>query len=68
MNTRTGDSDSPSLSKSFVCYADILGFRAQTKRAIDTGEGTNFLRRIKRSLGRAYDEVRQIQEILGIRW
>ena len=65
MNTANSDSDSPSLLESFVCYADILGFRAQTQQAIETGEGTNFLKRIKRSRGVAYDQVRQIQEILN---
>ena len=65
MNTANGNSDSPSLHKSFVCYADILGSRARTLQAFETGQETDFLKRIKRSLSIAYDQVRQIQEILG---
>ena len=55
----------PSLRETFVCYADILGFRARTERAFQSGEANEFLRSIKASLGYAYEEVRQIKDLLG---
>ena len=49
----------PILMPAFVLYADILGFRDLTKRAFEAGKGTDFLRRIKRSLDSAYEVVRE---------
>ena len=54
-----------SLRETFVCYADILGFRPRTERAFQSGEAKEFLKSIKASLGYAYEEVRQIKELLG---
>ncbi len=47
------------LRPTIVCYADILGFRAETQRAFRSGWGDGFLRRIKRALDKAYGRVRE---------
>lgn len=53
------DPQSPSLRLAFVCYADILGFREMTKGAFESGNATEFLVKVKGSLGAAYKEVRK---------
>lgn len=63
--TRTWNPDSPSLLLALVCFADILGFRAMTKRAIESGSERNFLWRIKRSLAAAYEKVREARTPYG---
>ena len=55
------DPRSPSLRPAIVCYADILGFRAETQRALHWGQGDDFLQRIKRALEKAYGIVRGAQ-------
>ena len=60
------DPKAPSLQLAMVCYADILGFRSMTERAIASGGGTEFLGRIKQSLAAAYEEVRQTQTLDGM--
>lgn len=55
----TWDPNSPSLRKAVICYADILGFRAETERAFASGGATQFLQRIKGSLDIAYGKVRE---------
>ena len=62
----TWDPDSPSLRKAIICYADILGFRADTERAFASGSPTGFLRRVKDSLDVAYGKVRDAKEAGGI--
>ena len=52
------DKDSPSLLPTFVCYADILGFRRQMMSAFSSGEETEFLHRIQNSVTAAYQRVR----------
>ena len=47
---------SPRLRPAIVCYADILGFRDMTERALEFDKGEAFLQRIKRSLSKAYDK------------
>ena len=59
------DSKSPSLFAAIVCYADILGFRAMIEDAINSGKEEAFLRRIKRSLGKAYKIVRRARTLDG---
>ena len=53
------DREPPSLLPAIVCYADILGFREMVEQAFESGEGDEFLRRIKHSLDRAYYWVHQ---------
>ena len=65
MSTRW-DPESPSLLLAMVCYADILGFRDMTDRALESGEGTEFLRSIKHSLSAAYDKLRKAQTLDGM--
>ena len=65
MSTRW-DPESPSLLLAIVCYADILGFRGMTDRALKSGEGTKFLRRIKQSIGTAYKKLREAQTSDGM--
>ncbi len=59
------DPESPSLLPAIICYADILGFRDMTERALKSGKETVLLRRIKRSLAAAYGEVRQAATLGG---
>lgn len=61
----TWDPNSPSLEKAVICYADILGFRAEIKRAFASGEETQFLERIKGALDIAYGKVRKAQAAGG---
>ena len=61
----TWDPNSPSLRKAIICYADILGFRAETEREFASGEATQFLRRIKGSLDIAYGKVREAKKAGG---
>ena len=65
MMNMTWDPNSPSLRKAVICYADILGFRAETKRAFASGEETQFLQRVKNALGVAYGKVREAQAAGG---
>ena len=54
---------SPSLLPTIVCYADILGFRELTECAHRLGEETEFLQKIKSSLAKAYDIVREAKTL-----
>ncbi len=63
--TPTWNPEEPSLLQALVCYADILGFRAMTQRALESGEEMEYLRRIKRSLAVAYEKVREAQSPYG---
>ena len=65
MTDANSDSICLSLRETFVCYADVLGFKARTESAFESGEAEEFLKSIKNSLGSAYEEVRQIKELLG---
>ena len=60
------DPESPSLLPALVCYADILGFRSMTDSALKSGEGTEFLGRIKSSLAAAYEKVRLTRTLDGM--
>ena len=70
MTSMTWDPESPSLRETILCYADILGFRARTERAINTGEEVEFLQEVKRSLSAAYEKFREAKrfdgEVLGL--
>ena len=59
------DRGSPALLPAIVCFADILGFRAKTKCALQSGQEEEFLRRIKGSLRKAYDLVRRDRTLDG---
>ena len=63
--TMLWDPQSPSLRPTIVCYADLLGFRAETHRAFRSGTGDDFLQRIKRSLDKAYYIVREAKTPYG---
>lgn len=63
--TLTWNPDSPSLLLMLVCFADILGFRAMTKRAVESGSERKFLWQIKRSLATAYEKVREARTPYG---
>ncbi|MBW1682872.1 MAG: hypothetical protein JRJ35_11255 [Deltaproteobacteria bacterium] len=47
------------LVPSLVCHADILGWSAQTREAIKSGNGHEFLRRIHKTLRAAYARLRE---------
>ena len=66
MTTFTRDSDPPALRETFVCYADILGFRNQSECAFAKNEGTDFLDRLKSTLTAAYKDVRQTKDLLVV--
>lgn len=57
--TSLWDPSAPSLLPAIVCYADVLGFRALTTCALGSGNGRDFLSRIKHSLDNAYEIVRK---------
>ena len=59
------DPQAPSLSPSIVCYADILGFRHLIGRAFEAGKEEHFLQKIKHSLDKAYERVREAQTLSG---
>jgi len=44
---------------SFVCYSDILGYSQLSKNAIKTGNGPDFLKRLRHALCNAYGRVRE---------
>ena len=63
---KTWDPDSPSLHPTIICYADILGFRNMTERALQSGKETEFLQKLKRSLAAAYDRLRELATLDGL--
>ena len=65
MAVRNRSSKLPALREAIVCYADILGFRDQTRHAFAKGEESDFLRRVKRSLRKAYKEVNRTATAWG---
>lgn len=66
MTLTSWDPGSPSLLPAIVCYADILGFRESSERALTSGEGDEFLQRIKHSLDVAYYWARKRATYGGI--
>jgi hypothetical protein len=58
-NPYTQSSGPPKMLKSFVCFADILGYTYQSKEAILAGKGEIFLRRLHKALSVAYARVRE---------
>lgn len=48
----------PKMLPSFVCYADILGFNQLSRNAIESGNGLQFLHRLRQALSCAYDRIR----------
>ena len=60
------DPESPTLLPTIVCYADILGYRAETERAHRLGKETEFLRRTSKSLAEAYESVRNAKTLGGL--
>ena len=57
--TTNWDSESPSLLRAIVCYADILGFKAKTRDAFRCKEESDFLNTITLALEAAYGVVRR---------
>jgi len=47
---------------SFVLYADVLGFSAMTKQALNSGEGNKLLNKIHNAFTQAYNKVRKYSE------
>ncbi len=56
---REGD---PQLLPSFVCYADILGYKQESARAIVSGDGEAYLKKLRDTLNAAYERVRMNAE------
>lgn len=52
-------SEPPELRKSFVCFVDILGFSQLSIEAIESGQGSEFLKKIRNALNHAYKEVKE---------
>jgi len=50
---------SPKMLPSFVCHVDILGYAQLSKAAINSGQGQQFLMRLREALSNAYDRVRE---------
>lgn len=55
--------DSPSVRPTLLCYADLLGFRAETQRFFQSGHADDFLKRIKASLRKAYKIVSDANDL-----
>ncbi len=55
----------PRMLRSFVCYADILGYTSLSEKAIGTGHGGQFLNRLRLALSRAYERIRNHAELYG---
>jgi len=49
---------SPVLLESIICFADILGFSAQSRASLTAGTGDDFLAKINSALSTAYEYVR----------
>lgn len=58
-NVYGNTSGPPKMIDSFVCYADILGYVQLSKEALNSGEGTDFLRRLRSALSAAYFNIRE---------
>lgn len=48
----------PKMVPSFVCYADILGYSQISKDALRSGNGAQFLNRLRHALSSSYERVR----------
>lgn len=48
----------PEMRPSFVCYADILGYKKLSKQAIESGEGVLFLHKLHKALSSDYKYVK----------
>lgn len=64
-NPYTQSSGTVKLLPSFVCYADILGYSTLSKEALKTGNGLQFLKKLRHALSNAYDRVRKHSKGLG---
>jgi len=53
------DSNGANLQKSFVCYADILGYSKLSEEALKQGQGHKFLNELRTALTKAYDRIRE---------
>ena len=58
-------SSPPRMLPSFVCYADILGYKSMSKEAINSGNGDVFLQRLHKALSEAYERIRKRSEGLS---
>ncbi|MFA5846270.1 MAG: hypothetical protein WC855_05160 [Thermodesulfovibrionales bacterium] len=65
MNNPYKHSNPPIMLPSFVCYADILGYSHLSKEAIKSGNGLEFLRRVRHALSNAYERVREHSKLFG---
>jgi len=54
------------LTPSFVCFADILGYKERSQEAIRTGQGMEFLNRLRDALSRAHERLREHSEPIGL--
>jgi len=52
-------SDTPTMLPSFVCYADILGYSQISRESIRSGNGPQFLQKLRKALSNAYERVRE---------
>jgi len=53
-------SDQPQLQLSWVCYADILGYKQLTEDAINNGECQNFLNTLNEALSHSYNRIQRL--------
>ncbi|HAW08356.1 MAG TPA: hypothetical protein DCW42_04190 [Bacteroidetes bacterium] len=54
------------LIPSFICYADILGFKESSMENLEKGNGNHFLNRIRNSLNKAYGSIRGKKTLFNI--
>jgi hypothetical protein len=62
-NPYAGDDGVPRLRPSFVCYADILGYKGKTAEAIREGRAGEFLVDLRDVLSEAHNEVREAAKL-----
>lgn len=46
------------MTPSFVCYADVLGYSQLSKKAIISGNGEAFLKKLRNALSNAYERIK----------
>ncbi len=47
------------MRPSFVCYADILGYTHLSNEAVKSGQGEQFLSKLRKALSEAYKRVKK---------
>jgi len=60
-NPYIDSSGNPQMLDSFVCYADILGYKGLSKESLANKTGSDYLNQLWNALKKAYTEIREEQ-------